>query len=476
MVGFGAGMAGGAAVTILINAVDKSSAVFSKINTNLLAMGTGITAAGVIGAKALTGLANDASNLQESVNAVNVVYGKNAKAVLNLGKKSSKAFGMSKKAFNQGAVKFSSFAKVVAGDGGDVVNTLEEMTGRTADFASVMNIELDQAQTLMQAGLAGETEGLRRYGIDVSAATIKSYAYANGIAETGTELTEAQKIMARYESIMAQTEKTAGDFVNTSDNLANRQRILKADTENLRAELGMALLPVMEGLLDVVQGVVDWFSNLSPRMQTAATIAGLVATSLALIIGPMTIIISMFPAMIAGLSGVAGALTAVSIAGAPVWLVAIIIIAILAALIVAGYFLIKHWDKVKVAASNLRTFLINVFKGIGNGIIFVWNNILDVISGAINNTIMMINALIYAMNRIPGVNLSTIEKMDFSAAKRRYIEFGDFQEMPKAPEPPDLGDQRQSVQSNFHFENTYGTDPTDIAEALNEMLGEKINT
>ena len=200
-----AGASGGAAVTILINAVDGVTPILAGINKKLLGLGVGAVVAGGLIAAALSTTIKPASDLRESINAVTVAYGKNAKGVLAIGENAAKSFGMSKEQFNSAAVSFSAFAEKIVGPGGDVVKTLETITTRTADFASVMNLDLARAQTLMQAGLAGETEGLRRFGIDVSAATVKVYAFANGIGTAGEELTESEKIQARYGTIMQQT-------------------------------------------------------------------------------------------------------------------------------------------------------------------------------------------------------------------------------------------------------------------------------
>lgn len=195
-----------------------------------------------------------ASDLNESLNAVNVTYGKQAQAVKALGEDAADALGLSNTEFNGLAVQFSSFAGTVAGKGGDVVGVLDDLTTRGADFASVMNLEVNEAMGLFQSGLAGETEPLRRFGIDLSAAAVEAHAYKAGIAAAGEELTESQKVQARYSLLMKQTAKTQGDFTNTSDQLANSQRRLTANWENAQARLGKALLPV---LTDAVNFLVD---------------------------------------------------------------------------------------------------------------------------------------------------------------------------------------------------------------------------
>lgn len=186
-----------------------------------------------------------ASDLNESINAVNVSYGESADEILKVGEAAARGLGLSRNEFNGIAVQFQSFATTIAGKGGDIVGTLSELTTRGADFASVMNLEVSDALSLFQSGLAGETEPLRRYGIDLSAAAVETFALANGIANSASEMTEADKVQARYGLLMQQTAKTTGDFANTSDSLANRQRILKAEFENTRAEIGTALLPIM---------------------------------------------------------------------------------------------------------------------------------------------------------------------------------------------------------------------------------------
>ena len=201
---------------------------------------------------------NAASDLAESINAVDVSYGEAAEGVHELGKASAETLGMSERAFNTFAVQFSAFAQQIAKESGrDVVDVLDEITTRTADFASVNNLAMEEAGTIVMSTLAGETEAFRRYGGDVSAATVKTYAYTHGIAEAGDELTEQQKVLARYGALMEQTDKVAGDFANTSDGLANQQRITAARTEDLAAALGTKLTPIAADALQTLNDLAD---------------------------------------------------------------------------------------------------------------------------------------------------------------------------------------------------------------------------
>lgn len=233
----------------------------------------GTIASGIIRAQVFTRLASGAkqaftstiaaaSNLNETINAVGVTFGAAGDDVLALGDDSAQSMGLSQRAFNEAAVTVSNFAKTIAGEGGDVAGVIEQITGRASDFASVMNLDVEEALVLFRSGLAGESEPLRRYGIDVSAASVQTFAWANGIAEAGKELTEAEKVQARFGTIMEQTNDTAGDFANTSDGLANSQRIFNATLEDTQAQLGQDLIPLLEkgsGLLTkMLVGMQDW--------------------------------------------------------------------------------------------------------------------------------------------------------------------------------------------------------------------------
>lgn len=186
-----------------------------------------------------------ASALNESFNAVEVTFGADlAKDLRELSTAAPKELRVTQRSFNEFAVRFAAFGRSVVGRSGDVVGFIDDLTTRGADFASVYNIEVADALALFQSGLAGETEPLRKYGIDLSAAAVEAYAYANGIAEAGKELTEAEKVQGRYGLLLEQTAQVAGDAANTSGEYANQQREFSVALEEIQTKLGGLLLPI----------------------------------------------------------------------------------------------------------------------------------------------------------------------------------------------------------------------------------------
>ena len=236
----------------------------NKVSTNISNLSRNFAIAGGAFAGIAVGLGKSvkvASDLGESVNALNVAFGSSAAAIIDFGKTASTTLGVSAVDFNNAAVRFSAFADRIVGKGGDAAGFVADISTRAADFASVFNIEVAEALGVFQSGLAGEAEPLKRFGINLLDSEVKAFAMANGIGEVGRQLTETEKVQARYGLLMEATAKTQGDFANTSGGLANGMRILKAQITDTQAEIGNALLPVLEEILPIVQTLVGEFGD-----------------------------------------------------------------------------------------------------------------------------------------------------------------------------------------------------------------------
>ena len=235
---------------------------------------------------------NAASDLEESLNALSVSYGDASEGIAKLGEDAATRLGVTQSAFNQAAVRFSAFADRVVGEGGNVEGFVDDITTRAADFASVFNIDVAEALQVFQSGLSGEAEPLKRFGINLLQSEVQAYALEQGLISVGEQMTEDIKTQARYGLLMQETAKTQGDFANTSDGLANSQRILQANFQDMQATVGGALLPAFAalsaGLLPVVEqlGPVlgDAVESLTPALEDLASqIPGLLTSFMPLV-------------------------------------------------------------------------------------------------------------------------------------------------------------------------------------------------
>ncbi len=148
------------------------------------------------------------------------------------------------------------------------------LTELAYDMASFYNLHPDEAFTKLTAAISGESEPLKRLGIVINETTIETWALTNGLIAQGEQLTEQEKIVARYGAIMEQTAVAQGDMARTIDSPANQLRILQERIRQTTTELGVSLLPAYEKVLqatgplvDKLKEAVDWFGRLNPAMQ-----------------------------------------------------------------------------------------------------------------------------------------------------------------------------------------------------------------
>ena len=126
------------------------------------------------------------------------------------------------------------------------------MVELAADMASAKNVPLDVALDKIRAGLIGESEPLRTMGVLLSEARVKQEAYSSGLAETGSELTNTQKVQARMNIILADSSAMHGDLINTQGSVANQWRAIKNQVFDAATAMGQKLLPVAGKVLGVL--------------------------------------------------------------------------------------------------------------------------------------------------------------------------------------------------------------------------------
>ncbi len=255
-----------------------------------------------------------ASNLNESINAVNVVFEEGADIILRYGETSAMTVGLAKSEFNELATVTGAFLTNLGYNSDEAADKTIELTERAADMASVFNTDVSSALGAIQSGLKGEFNPLEQFGVKISAAAVSAKALEMGLADSTSELTESAKAQATLALVMEQTEKVAGDFANTSDELANSQRIMNAEMENAKAKLGEALLPTMTELTRVVTGLLTSFNELSPATRNVIVVfAGIIAA-----VGPLLLIVGQLIGAISTISGLFAAGGALAGVGAAI--------------------------------------------------------------------------------------------------------------------------------------------------------------
>lgn len=212
--------------------------------------------------RGLGSLAYAASDLGEVQSKVNQIFGESARQLDAWSQGSAKAFGQSRTQALNAASTFGVFGKSAGLTGTELINFSTDLTELAADMASFNNTTIDEAILALGSGLRGENEPLRRFGILLDDATLRMEALKLGlISNTKEALTPQQKVLAATSAIYAQTSDQQGDFARTADGAANQTRILVAQFEDMKTEIGQALLPVLSALLGFTTDLIDAFKE-----------------------------------------------------------------------------------------------------------------------------------------------------------------------------------------------------------------------
>ena len=205
-----------------------------------------------------------ASNMEESLSKVNVIFGKGANEVEKFARTAARELGQSRQSVLDAAGAFGTFGKAAGLSGEDLAVFSNDFTTLATDLASFNNTSPEEAVQAIGAALRGEAEPLRRFGVLLNDATLKQEALTLGIYDGKGALTAQQKILAAQSAIYKQTNDAQGDFLRTSEGLANSQRTLKAEFANLQVELGQRLLPKMKEFTQSLLSISDWVRR-NPR-------------------------------------------------------------------------------------------------------------------------------------------------------------------------------------------------------------------
>jgi phage-related protein len=198
------------------------------------------------------------------------------------------------------------------------------------DVASFKNKADSKVIDDFNSALVGNHETVKKYGIIINESRLKSEAYKQGIAEVGAELTDQQKVLARYSIIVNSTKDAQGDASRTSGNFANVLKRFKGELRNTAEVMGKEMLPMATKIIKKLTNLTKWFGGLSPVVKKTLLIFGGLVT----VLGPVITIIGVMVGAIGNLIPVLSAVwswlstTTVAIGGmtTPIgWVIAAVI-------------------------------------------------------------------------------------------------------------------------------------------------------
>jgi hypothetical protein len=237
-----------------------------------------------------------ASDLEESINKVDVAFEDSADNVKDWSKTTLQNFGIAQGTALDMAATFGDMGTSMDIPVDKAADMSKSLVGLAGDLASFKNIRIEQANTALSAIYTGETESLKKLGIVMTEVNLEEFARSKGITKSIKKMSQMEKVLLRYNFVMAKTKNSHGDFVRTGGGAANQMRIFTESLKELAANFGEIILPIFTKIITKINKVVQWFGNLNPKVKkTILIILGLAAAigPLIWIIGKLITVVSM---------------------------------------------------------------------------------------------------------------------------------------------------------------------------------------
>lgn len=142
----------------------------------------------------------------------------------------------------------------------------QSLTQLSYDLSSFFNVDVETASDKLNSAMAGQVKGLREYGIDVSNASLQSYALSKGIDQSVTSMSQAEKSLLRYNYIMEKTVDIQGDMTRTLVTPANALRVLSTQVDKLKRALGDIISTLVTQFIPYVQAAVTLITELANKI------------------------------------------------------------------------------------------------------------------------------------------------------------------------------------------------------------------
>lgn len=196
------------------------------------------------------------SGLTEIQNVVDTTFGGFKQKIEDMSKTSIRDFGMSEVTAKQIASRFQAMGVAMGFSQEKMSDMSVELTKLSADMASFYNVAQEDVAKSLESVFSGTTMPLRKYGLDLTQATLQEWALNNGINANIQSMSQAEKTLLRYQYVMANTGAAHSDFSRTMGSWANQVRILKMNFQELAGVVGGVLVNAFKPIVKAVNAAM----------------------------------------------------------------------------------------------------------------------------------------------------------------------------------------------------------------------------
>jgi hypothetical protein len=306
-----------------------------------------------------------ASRTEQAMGGVDAVFGKNADTVKKWADSAAGSIGLAKSEYGELATLIGSQLSNAGLPLDVVTKKTKGLIDQGADLAAMFGGTTADAVGALSSAMKGEFDPLEKYGTSLSAAKIKAEMAAAGTDKLTGKAAAQAKTMATLKLITQQTAKAHGAAAREQDTAAARAQQLSASVENLKSDLGTALLPIVAAVGEKLAVVARWMSK---NITLVQIIVGVIATMVAVILA-LNAAISIYNILIVILGEETAAAWLAALG--PIGLVILAVVAVVAVIVILWKksetfrAVVKAvWAAIKAGAQAMGTAIKAVWKGV----------------------------------------------------------------------------------------------------------------
>jgi hypothetical protein len=203
-----------------------------------------------------------ASDIQQQFGALDAVFGKNSKNLQDFSR-SMVEYGLSTADAARYAALLGTQLKGLGLSEEDAIDRTKTLQVLAADLAATYGGTTADAVQALSSTFKGEYNPIERYGVAIKKSDINARVAAKGLGKLEGDLLKAAEAQTAFEMIIAKTTAAQGQAIREYDTVAAQLQRLDASYMNIKASLGLALLPVVQEfagylLSDVLPRIQEW--------------------------------------------------------------------------------------------------------------------------------------------------------------------------------------------------------------------------
>lgn len=229
---------------------DSIQGIFSKAAHAIAGLGIG---------KIISDSIANAGELEQNLGGVEVVFRQHADVLKATAVSAAENMGLSQSAYLATANKMGALFKGSGFDTASAADMSQKAMQRAADVASIMGVDVASAMEAVTGAAKGNFTMMDNLGVAMNDTTLQAYAQAKGLGKLETT---QQKVAVAMQMFLDKTEYAAGNYAKENDTFSGSLTTLKAEFENLTADLGTTLLPTATALISVARSGLELIAPL----------------------------------------------------------------------------------------------------------------------------------------------------------------------------------------------------------------------